>query len=153
MKVAKVTSKGQVTIPVEIRHQLGIGDNTYLEVSVDGDAVRFRKRRDARPLGDEDPIWDLIGAAASGDREGSTDHDHHLAEGERRRWRSSSLDTSAVYALVDRDDTNHPAASARLPSMKRSRTDATSFAVMERLGLDRALAFDRHFTQYGFRSL
>jgi predicted nucleic acid-binding protein len=30
-----------------------------------------------------------------------------------------------------------------------SYTDATSFAVMERLKLRRALAFDRHFDQYG----
>ena len=29
-------------------------------------------------------------------------------------------------------------------------TDATTFAVMERLGLTTAFAFDKHFTQYGF---
>ena len=32
-------------------------------------------------------------------------------------------------------------------------TDATSFAVMERLRMDTAFAFDRHFNQYGFRTL
>lgn len=31
-----------------------------------------------------------------------------------------------------------------------SLTDATSFVVMERLGIRTAFAFDRHFTQYGF---
>lgn len=31
--------------------------------------------------------------------------------------------------------------------------DATSFAVMERLNLDTALSFDRHFTQYGLTVL
>jgi len=31
-----------------------------------------------------------------------------------------------------------------------SYTDATSFAVMERLRIRRAFAFDRHFKQYGF---
>jgi predicted nucleic acid-binding protein len=31
-----------------------------------------------------------------------------------------------------------------------SYTDATSFAVMERLGIRRAFAFDKHFEQYGF---
>lgn len=31
-----------------------------------------------------------------------------------------------------------------------SYTDATSFAVMERLGISVAFAFDRHFTQFGF---
>ena len=33
MKAIKVTSKGQVTIPIEIRTALGIDDDTYLEVS------------------------------------------------------------------------------------------------------------------------
>ena len=32
-----------------------------------------------------------------------------------------------------------------------SYTDATSFAVMERLGLETAFAFDPHFRQYGLR--
>lgn len=31
-----------------------------------------------------------------------------------------------------------------------SYTDATTFAVMERLGINEALAFDQHFSQFGF---
>ena len=122
------------------------------------------------------------------------------------------VDTSAVYALVDRDDRNHAAAKARLKTLKKLRveplltnfivaechallltrlgadiarrwllsnvwrvepvaladeqkardiirdhahktysyTDASSFALMERLEIERALSFDRHFAQYGF---
>lgn len=34
-----------------------------------------------------------------------------------------------------------------------SRTDCVSFVLMERLGLENALAFDAHFVQAGFRTL
>ena len=123
------------------------------------------------------------------------------------------VDTSAVYALLDRDDANHKAAKDSLENLKRahsepfltnfivaechalclarlgagvarrwllanvwtvervtaddeaaareiirkytdktfSYTDATSFAVMERLGLRAGFAFDPHFRQYGFQ--
>ena len=125
------------------------------------------------------------------------------------------VDTSAVYALIDRDDTCHRKAVALLRSLPRrglrplltnfivaeshalllsrlgpeiardwllrqiwpveritpedeekareiirrytdksfSYTDATSFVVMERLGIKEAFAFDPHFRQYGFKLL
>ncbi len=89
MRVVKVTSKGQVTIPAEVRSELGIDEHTHLEVSVDGDAVRLRKLGATRPLGNEDPIWDLIGLTASGRHDVSEQHDAHLAEAESRAWRES----------------------------------------------------------------
>jgi len=125
------------------------------------------------------------------------------------------VDSSAVYALIDRSDANHAAARAILAAMRQraaeplltnfvvaeahalllarvsadvartwllgnvweieriteadeasarqilskyadksfSYTDATSFAVMERLGLRTAFAFDAHFRQYGLQLL
>jgi predicted nucleic acid-binding protein len=125
------------------------------------------------------------------------------------------VDTSAVYALMDRDDANHRKALTILRSLPRhgltpvlsnfivaesyalllsrlgsqiarewllkqiwpiepitavderktreiiqryedktfSYTDATSFALMERLGLEHAFAFDVHFRQYGLKLL
>jgi AbrB family looped-hinge helix DNA binding protein len=90
MKVVKVTSKGQVTIPVEVRVALGIDEDTHLEVSEDGSEIRLRKLVPARPLGGDDPIWNLIGVGQSGYRDAAEGHDRHLADGETGRWRESS---------------------------------------------------------------
>ena len=90
MKAIKVTSKGQITIPVEIRLALGIDEHSYLEVSEHGEEIRLRKIVPARPLGNDDPIWALTGAGESGRHAVSAHHDRHLAEGEVERWRESS---------------------------------------------------------------
>jgi AbrB family looped-hinge helix DNA binding protein len=90
MKVAKVTSKGQITIPQAAREALGIDDNSYLEVTVAGDEIRLRKIVGVRPLGNDDPIWQLVGSAASGATDVSEHHDRYLAEGEMARWRERS---------------------------------------------------------------
>lgn len=125
------------------------------------------------------------------------------------------IDTSAIFALLDRSDANHAAARRTLQQLGQRRvqpvltnfivaeshalalsrlgadvarrwllanawpvervaeddeskartivaghtdttysyTDATSFAVMERLGVREAFAFDPHFRQYGFQVL
>ena len=42
MKVVKVTAKGQVTIPVDMRAALEIDEDTYLEVSGEGNEPRQR---------------------------------------------------------------------------------------------------------------
>jgi AbrB family looped-hinge helix DNA binding protein len=39
----RITSKGQVTIPLEIREKLGLFPNTEVEFSLDRDAVRIKK--------------------------------------------------------------------------------------------------------------
>jgi AbrB family looped-hinge helix DNA binding protein len=39
----RVTSKGQVTIPVEIRERLGLHEDTEVTFQVVGDSVRIRK--------------------------------------------------------------------------------------------------------------
>ena len=90
MKVVKVTSKGQVTIPLDVRTALGIDEGTYLEISEDGHVIRLRKVVPTRPLSDDDPIWNLIGAGSSGYTDAAEQHDRHLAEAEIERWRESS---------------------------------------------------------------
>jgi AbrB family looped-hinge helix DNA binding protein len=41
----RITSKGQVTIPVEIRERLGLLPNSEVEFELEGNAVRIRKSR------------------------------------------------------------------------------------------------------------
>ena len=47
----RLTSKGQVTIPIEIRERLGLLPNTEVEFEIDGDAVKVRKARQSRRRG------------------------------------------------------------------------------------------------------
>ena len=39
----RITSKGQVTIPIEIRERTGLLPGTEVEFVVDGDAVRLKR--------------------------------------------------------------------------------------------------------------
>ena len=41
----RITSKGQVTIPVEIREKLGLFPNSEVDFDVDGNAVRRREHQ------------------------------------------------------------------------------------------------------------
>jgi AbrB family looped-hinge helix DNA binding protein len=47
----RLTSKGQVTIPLAIRQRLGLQPWTEVEFEVDGDSVRVRKKAGARSRG------------------------------------------------------------------------------------------------------
>jgi AbrB family looped-hinge helix DNA binding protein len=48
----RITSKGQVTIPQDIRERLGLLPYSEVEFEVDGDAVRIRKARRSGKRGD-----------------------------------------------------------------------------------------------------
>ena len=39
----RITSKGQVTIPIHIREQLGLLPQTEVEFEIDGNSVRIRR--------------------------------------------------------------------------------------------------------------
>ena len=43
----RITSKGQVTIPIELREKAGLLPNTEVEFELDGKAVRIRRARRA----------------------------------------------------------------------------------------------------------
>jgi AbrB family looped-hinge helix DNA binding protein len=61
----RLTSKGQVTIPQDIRERLGLLPYTEVEFEVDGDAVRVRKARRSRARGRE-IVAHLRGRATTG---------------------------------------------------------------------------------------
>jgi AbrB family looped-hinge helix DNA binding protein len=49
----RLTTKGQVTIPLAIREQLGLLPHTEVEFEIEGDAVKVRKARHSRRRGRE----------------------------------------------------------------------------------------------------
>jgi AbrB family looped-hinge helix DNA binding protein len=40
----RITSKGQVTIPIEIREKMGLFPDTEVEFQIKGDTVRIKRR-------------------------------------------------------------------------------------------------------------
>lgn len=85
-EIMRVSAKGQLTIPVSIRKKLSIREGDYLQVQLDADCIRLRKIEPIQPLGKNDPIWGMIGAGASGEKDGSANHDRLLAAEEVKRW-------------------------------------------------------------------
>jgi AbrB family looped-hinge helix DNA binding protein len=47
----RITTKGQVTIPEAIRHQLGLLPYTEVDFDVVGDSVRIRKKKGTKSRG------------------------------------------------------------------------------------------------------
>ena len=64
----RITSKGQVTIPIEIRERLGLLPNSEVEFEVEGNAVRIRKSRRGSKAGRRGRglVQHLRGRATSG---------------------------------------------------------------------------------------
>ncbi|MBL0711326.1 MAG: AbrB/MazE/SpoVT family DNA-binding domain-containing protein [Colwellia sp.] len=50
MQVTTVTSKGQVTIPLEIRQQIGVCQGSKIEFTIVGDHVELRVNESYQPV-------------------------------------------------------------------------------------------------------
>jgi AbrB family looped-hinge helix DNA binding protein len=61
----RITSKGQVTIPQEIREHLGLLPHSEVVFEVDGDSVRLRKAQQSTSRGDA-ILARMRGSATSG---------------------------------------------------------------------------------------
>jgi AbrB family looped-hinge helix DNA binding protein len=79
----QITSKGQVTIPQEVRNQLGLLPHTEVEFEVSGDHARIRKARhmEGRGVRGEKALRTLRGSA---DTRLSTDEIMALTRGGSR---------------------------------------------------------------------
>jgi len=79
----QITSKGQVTIPQEVRNRLGLLPHTEVEFEVSGDYARIRKARRAESLGRRGQKV-LRALRGSADTRMSTDQIMALTRGSRR---------------------------------------------------------------------
>lgn len=70
-----------------------------------------------------------------------------------RYWDAMESDIVKTYGVTSKDLANARAIASSWPDQEFSLIDCTSFALMERLRLDEALAFDSHFRiyRYGLR--
>ena len=80
----QVTSKGQVTIPQEIRNRLGLLPHTRVEFELAGDHARIRKARH-QPGESARGRWLVETLRGSADTRMSTDEILALTRGEGRR--------------------------------------------------------------------
>ena len=71
-----------------------------------------------------------------------------LGQDVARRWLGENV--WRVERVTEEDEERAKEIVLRYADKSFSFTDATSFAVMQRLRLRRAFAFDRHFQQFGF---
>lgn len=76
----KITSKGQVTIPKELRDEFGLLPGTEVEFVRDAGEIRVRKLPQGRTRGDE--IIERLRSASGGDILLSTDEIMKLTRGE-----------------------------------------------------------------------
>ena len=77
----RITSKGQVTIPIAIREQAGFLPETEVEFVMEGGAVKIIKATGDRGAGRRNDIVDYF-------REG------------RKRWRTTGMSADEVMALT-----------------------------------------------------
>lgn len=86
-EIMRITSKGQLTIPVSIRKELKIKEGDYFKVDVENEEIRLKKVDSFNPLSEDDPIWKMIGTGESGHKDISVNHDAYLAQEEVKRWK------------------------------------------------------------------
>ncbi|MBC7345423.1 MAG: AbrB/MazE/SpoVT family DNA-binding domain-containing protein [Clostridia bacterium] len=82
--IVRLSSKGQLTLPAEIRRKLGLKQGAKLLVTLERNEIRIREaREDKLPVfTPESSFFALIGSF-SGPEDLAEKHDQYLAEGSR----------------------------------------------------------------------
>jgi AbrB family looped-hinge helix DNA binding protein len=76
----RITSKGQVTIPIAIREKAGLMPNTEIDFDFDGQYVRIRRARHKKGLSHGEQL--IAGMRGRGDVKMTTDEIMALTRGE-----------------------------------------------------------------------
>lgn len=90
--VAKLTSKGQLTLPKTVRDELNLTKGSYIAIYLEKDQLVMKKVNPKRPLSDADPIWDMAGmfhGGRKGEGEGEPREGKVIPVREVARWKPS----------------------------------------------------------------
>lgn len=85
-EVVKVTSKGQMTIPVRARKLMGIKEGDHLAAYITGDEIIMRKFTPFKQASARDAIFKLIGKG-KGPVDLAEKHDQYLTEAKERKMK------------------------------------------------------------------
>lgn len=79
MEVIKISSKGQITIPLAIRKKIGLSEGDFLAVQAIDREIRLSKVEPVnfRPFTRDNPIFELAGTITD-QPDVSINHDQHL---------------------------------------------------------------------------
>jgi AbrB family looped-hinge helix DNA binding protein len=96
----RMTSKGQITIPIEIREKLGLLPNTEVEFEIDRDAVRVKKAARQGPLSRGQALVDHM--RGKGTRRITTDEIMRLTRG----WKVTATlaDSNVILDVLTEDE-------------------------------------------------
>lgn len=79
--IVRLSSKGQLTLPAEIRRKLGLKQGTRLLVTVERDEMKIKRvREDRLPIFTPESSFFALMGTFSGPEDLAEDHDRHLAE-------------------------------------------------------------------------
>lgn len=88
--VAKLTSKGQLTLPKAVRDELKLDKGSYIAIYLEKDQIVMKKVNPKKPLSEADPIWDMAGMFHSGVEGQAITRENKVASiREAARWKPS----------------------------------------------------------------